>query len=100
VFCVNILAEHRPEWSSWWAGRAPKEGDQFAEIPHFTKATGCPVLDECLAYIDCKVWARFEVGDHTLFVGEVQEAALNEDPNLKPLLFYASKYRRLADETP
>jgi flavin reductase (DIM6/NTAB) family NADH-FMN oxidoreductase RutF len=40
------------------------------------------------------------VGDHTLFVGEVQEAALNEDPNLKPLLFYASKYRRLADETP
>ena len=100
VFCVNILAEHRPDWSSWWAGKAPKEGDQFAEIPHFSKATGCPVLDECLAYIDCKVWARFDVGDHTLFVGEVQEAALNEDPNLKPLLFYASKYRRLADETP
>ena len=42
------------------------------------KATGCPVLDECLAYIDCKVWARFDVGDHTLFVGEVQEAALSE----------------------
>jgi flavin reductase (DIM6/NTAB) family NADH-FMN oxidoreductase RutF len=39
------------------------------------------------------------VGDHTLFVGEVQEAAMNEDPNLKPLLFFASKYRRLADET-
>ncbi len=77
-----------------------KEGDQFADIPHFTKATGCPVLDECLAYIDCKVWARFDVGDHTLFVGEVQEAALREDANLKPLLFYASKYRRLADETP
>jgi hypothetical protein len=33
-------------------------------------------------------------------VGEVQEAALSEDPNLKPLLFFASKYRRLADETP
>src|SRR6266436_8369709 len=62
VFCVNILAEHRPEWSSWWAGKAPKEGDQFAEIPHLSKATGCPVLDECLAYIDCKVWARFDVG--------------------------------------
>ena len=25
TFCVNILAEHRPEWSSWWAGKAPKE---------------------------------------------------------------------------
>jgi len=39
------------------------------------------------------------VGDHTVFVGEVQEAALNDDPNLKPLVFFASKYRRLADET-
>jgi hypothetical protein len=35
-----------------------------------------------------------------LFIGEVQEAAVNENPDLKPLLFYASKYRKLADEAP
>jgi flavin reductase (DIM6/NTAB) family NADH-FMN oxidoreductase RutF len=56
------------------------------------------VLDECLGYIDCKVWARYEGGDHTLFVGEVQEAAVNNDPNIRPLLFFSSKYRKLADE--
>ena len=33
-----------------------------------------------------------------MVMGEVQEAALNEDPSLKPLLFFASKYRKLADE--
>ena len=43
AFCVNILAEHHPEWSSWWAGKAPKEGNRL-QIPHFTKATGCPVF--------------------------------------------------------
>jgi flavin reductase (DIM6/NTAB) family NADH-FMN oxidoreductase RutF len=98
AFCVNILPEHRRAWSDWWSGKAPKEQDQFANMPHSTRATGSPVLDDCLGYIDCKVWARYEGGDHTLFVGEVQEAAVNDDPNLKPLLFFASKYRKIADD--
>jgi len=99
TFCINILAEHRRQWSDWWAGKAPKDQDQFANIPYSSKVTGSPVLDDCLGYIDCKVWARYEGGDHTLFVGEVQEAAMSNDPNLKPLLFFASKYRKLADES-
>jgi flavin reductase (DIM6/NTAB) family NADH-FMN oxidoreductase RutF len=98
AFCVNILPEHRREWSDWWAGKAPKDVDQFANMPYSTKATGSPVLDECLGYIDCKVWARYEGGDHTLFVGEVQDASINSDANLKPLLFFASKYRKIADD--
>lgn len=97
-FCVNILAAHREDWSGWWAGKAPKEGDQFAGIPHTTKATGSPVLDECVAYIDCKIWARYPGGDHTLFLGEVQEAGLSDDATLQPLLFFSSRYRKLADE--
>ncbi len=98
AFCVNILAEHHQDWSGWWAGKAPKEGDQFVGIPHTTKATGSPVLDECVAYIDCTVWARYPGGDHTVFVGEVQEAGLSEDANLKPLLFFASRYRTLTED--
>ena len=98
VFCVNILAEHHRDWSDWWAGKAPKDQDQFANVSYSTKVTGCPVLDECLGYIDCKVWARYDGGDHTLFVGEVQEAWVNNDPDIRPLLFFASKYRKLSDE--
>ncbi|GIX49309.1 MAG: hypothetical protein KatS3mg131_3520 [Candidatus Tectimicrobiota bacterium] len=98
AFCVNILPEHRREWSEWWAGKAPKGADQFANIPHRTATTGSPVLADCLGYIDCTVWARYDGGDHTLFVGEVQEAAISDDPKLKPLLFYGSQYRKLADE--
>lgn len=98
AFCVNILAEHRRDWSDWWAGKAPRDVDQFTDKPYTTKATGSPVLEDCLGYIDCKVWARYDGGDHTLFVGEVQEASINDDPNLKPLLFFASQYRKLHDE--
>ena len=85
-------------WGKVETDRIDGEADQFAEIPHSTKVTGSPVLNECLAYIDCKIWARYDAGDHTLFLGEVQEAALNDDPSLKPLLFFSSKYRTLADE--
>lgn len=99
AFCVNILPEHRRDWSDWWAGKAPKGGDQFADITHSTKATGSPVLDECVGYIDCKIWARYEAGDHTLFLGEVQEASVHDNPDVKPLLFFASKYRSLTDFT-
>lgn len=98
AFCVNILAEQRREWSDWWAGKAPKDEDQFADIPHSSKATGSPVLDDCLGFIDCNIWARYDGGDHTLFVGEVQEASVTDDAEMKPLLFFASKYRKLDDE--
>jgi flavin reductase (DIM6/NTAB) family NADH-FMN oxidoreductase RutF len=94
-FCVNFLPEHRREWSDWWAGKAPKDADQFADIPHKEGTTGSPVLEGCLGYIDCKVWERYPGGDHTLVLGEVQDAEVNTDPNVKPLLFFASKYHQL-----
>lgn len=97
AFCVNFLPDNRREWSDWWAGKAPKDADQFADIPHTNSPTGSPVLEGCLGYIDCKVWERYPGGDHTLVLGEVQEAEVNMDPNVKPLLFFASKYHQLGD---
>lgn len=97
-FCVNFLPEHRREWSDWWAGKAPKDADQFADIPHTDGTTGSPVLDGCLGYIDCKIWERYPGGDHTLVLGEVQDAEVNMDPTIKPLLFFASKYHKLGDQ--
>jgi len=97
-FCVNFLPEHRREWSDWWAGKAPKDADQFADIPHTDGTTGSPVLDGCLGYIDCKVWERYPGGDHTLVLGEVQDAEVNMDSAIKPLLFFASKYHKLGDQ--
>ncbi len=97
-FCVNFLSEHRREWSDWWAGKAPKDADQFVDIPHTDGVTGSPVLEGCLGYIDCKVWERYPGGDHTLVLGEVQDAEVNTDPDLTPLLFFASKYHKLGDQ--
>ena len=35
-------------------------------------------LAGALAWLDCRVWAEYDAGDHTLFVGEVTDAELGE----------------------
>lgn len=41
--------------------------------------TGAPVCDEAVAWMDCEVRHRLDLGTHTLFVGEVVDAAINDD---------------------
>ena len=40
--------------------------------------TGAPVFDEAIAWMDCKVRHQLDLGTHTLFVGEVVDAAIND----------------------
>jgi flavin reductase (DIM6/NTAB) family NADH-FMN oxidoreductase RutF len=41
--------------------------------------TGAPVFEEAIAWIDCEVRHTFDLGTHTFFVGEVVDAAINDD---------------------
>ena len=40
--------------------------------------TGAPVFDEALAWIDCSVRHTLDLGTHTLFVGEIVDAAIRD----------------------
>ncbi len=40
--------------------------------------TGAPVFDEALAWMDCEVRHTLNLGSHTLFVGEVVDAAIRD----------------------
>ncbi|TMM17860.1 MAG: flavin reductase [Actinobacteria bacterium] len=48
-------------------------------------ATGAPILDQALAYVDCEMRQRLPVGDHVLFVGEVVQAGFQGDEDALPL---------------
>ncbi len=41
--------------------------------------TGAPVFAEAIAYLDCAVRSQHDFGTHTLFVGEVVDAGVNDD---------------------
>ena len=42
-------------------------------------ATGAPVLTQSVAYLECDVRQPVEVGNHTLFLGEIANAAFLKD---------------------
>jgi flavin reductase (DIM6/NTAB) family NADH-FMN oxidoreductase RutF len=41
--------------------------------------TGAPVFEEAIAWMDCAVRHTLDLGSHTLFVGEVVDAAIRDD---------------------
>ena len=42
-------------------------------------ATGAPVFDEAIAWMDCEVRHAFDLGTHTLFVGELVDGGIQVD---------------------
>jgi flavin reductase (DIM6/NTAB) family NADH-FMN oxidoreductase RutF len=41
--------------------------------------TGAPIFTEAVAWLDCLVRGAHDLGTHTLFVGEVVDAGINDD---------------------
>ena len=41
--------------------------------------TGAPIFDESLAWLECEVRQSIDLGTHTLFIGEVVDAGVNDD---------------------
>jgi flavin reductase (DIM6/NTAB) family NADH-FMN oxidoreductase RutF len=75
VFSVNFVAQE--DRAAVRKFTKPVEVDVAAQtlngFPFHDGATGAPVLDQAVAYLDCEVRQTVELGGHTLFVGEIVE---------------------------
>ncbi len=94
-FTVNILAEDQQEVSQIFAATSEPEQDRLQGVAYRLGNNGAPVIEGCLAYLECTVADHFEGGDHTIFIGGVEDATVIGEA--APLLFYQGKYRKLAD---
>lgn len=89
-YAINVLDERRGEtlsrrFATWGAG------DKFRGVAYHEEATGAPVLEDALAWVDCRVVAAYPGGDHTIFLGEVLAADAREGT---PLVYYRGGYGR------
>lgn len=96
AFTVNILGEHQEDVSRIFAKRAEPELGNLRGQPFVIGRNGAPRLEDCLAYLECRIADVLDGGDHSIFLGEVVEEAIVND--VKPLLFFRGRYRSLADE--
>lgn len=85
-FVVNVLALNQLHLSSQFARPAP---DKFAGVEFSEGLSGLPVLKGCAATIECVVVSDREVGDHVLFLGQVERYAHEQTA---PLLFCNGSY--------
>lgn len=91
-YAVNILSAQQEELSNRFARPL---GDKWSGLMVLDGETGVPVLPNALAAFECEHYARYDGGDHEIFVGRV--IALRTTPHKQemPLLFFGGRYRRL-----
>jgi 3-hydroxy-9,10-secoandrosta-1,3,5(10)-triene-9,17-dione monooxygenase reductase component len=90
IFSINVLAADQERLSRRFA--AWDLTDKFEGVPYRTGASGAPVLEGVLAWLDCRLVAAHDAGDHTIFVGEAIEGGQRGQG--APLLYYRGGYGR------
>jgi flavin reductase len=94
AFAISILADDQRALADCFARPTTAEKlTGFCGAAWHEAETGSPVLEGALAFFDCRLTARHDGGDHTIFLGEIVAAGFREDA--EPLLWYASAYHRL-----
>jgi flavin reductase (DIM6/NTAB) family NADH-FMN oxidoreductase RutF len=79
VFTVNVYASGQRELAGQ-LGRAYKRNPRkLAGLAHHLGANGCPILDDTLGWLECRVTGELPAGDHTVFVAEITEAGVLRD---------------------
>jgi flavin reductase (DIM6/NTAB) family NADH-FMN oxidoreductase RutF len=91
-FAVHVLALDQIELSQRFAGPAPDAAaDKFDGVELHENPDGLPLLAGCSARIMCRVLSAQAVGDHVLFLGQVENYAHTP---ATPLLFCNGQYQR------
>lgn len=92
-FAVNILTAEQEELSHLFAESNKPELGRLQGVPYRIGPHGTPVLEDCLAYLECEVSGQYPGGDHTIFMGAVLGGeTLREDA---PLLFHRGSHGRV-----
>lgn len=89
---VSVLSDDQEILSRHFGGR-PVDGLAVALVQEH----GVPLLKGAIAHIVARVQQAQQVGDHTLFIGEVEYLHAGHG---SPLLFYASSYGQIANQHP
>ena len=90
-FAVNVLKDDQEAISRHFAAPGPKD---FSEYALKTAATGAPIFEAALAFVDCRTVEILPGGDHDIFIGEILAGDAGEG---RPLIFFGGQYAQLEE---
>jgi flavin reductase (DIM6/NTAB) family NADH-FMN oxidoreductase RutF len=97
-FGLSILADDQMDISQHAGTVSGRKVDKFGSGLLKKKeptATSTPLIEGCVATMECKLEKAIAMGDHTIFVGRV--VALEKDSSKRPLVLHRGTYYRLTD---
>ena len=98
-FGISLLAEDQKDLSDLFAQSSDPEEGALRGAAFYTGPSGTPLLDGCLAYLECEVKDVLAGGDHDIFLGAALDGKM-VDTERAPLIFFRGGYRQLALLTP
>lgn|SRR5512146_1188633 len=99
-FAVSVLSAQQEHLARYFADHGrPRGAAEFAAVSWQPgPATGAPVIEGALAWLECAVETSYPGGDHEIFVGSV--VAVGTGPEREALVFYRGGFcQSPADET-
>lgn len=94
VYAVNLLSADQEALAVRFSGEGGAR--KFRGLDVRTSATGAPLLEDVPGYVDCTVEREVEAGDHTLFIGRVEDARIRAEEAGRPLVYHLGRYGTLA----
>ncbi len=95
-WAVSVLAADQQDLAARFARSGRDLLTQFEGVATESgPKTGCPVIAGSLSWLECRTWATYDGGDHTIVVGEVLSLGLGEPEGRGALIHHASHYREL-----
>jgi flavin reductase (DIM6/NTAB) family NADH-FMN oxidoreductase RutF len=84
AFALNVLGKDQQGTAYAFFKPVEREANTIAGEAFQNGSSGAPILESCPAFIECKLVDTLEKGDHSIFVGEVVDAGVREEPVGRP----------------
>jgi flavin reductase (DIM6/NTAB) family NADH-FMN oxidoreductase RutF len=94
AFALNILTDRQRQLGELFAYDREARSHPEAFVEGYAGQTGALIFKEALGFLECRVTTEYAGGDHTIFIGQVVNARMNETPS-GPLLYYGRKWLSL-----
>ncbi len=83
AFALHLLGEDQVDWVVRFGLESSREVDKYAGLTFRSGRSGSPILTAAAGWLDCRVEARLETGDRTVYLAEVVDALA---PRVNPVL--------------
>ena len=96
AFAVSILANDQQDLAQHFGGGIPDNEERLKGLSYQLGPLGSPLLEGCLASMECRVQGALPAGTHSVFVGEV--TSWNIQHGKLPLVYWQRDYQDLEGE--